>query len=218
MPVAWVSANHLRYRENFITAKQADEMLCWLLGQSSISWQREQFSIFGKSTAAPRQLAWYGDAGINYRYTGIDHVANGWPSQLIALKQKVEQCTGLSFNFVLMNRYDHGAEYMGWHRDDERAADPMIASLSVGAVRRFRIAAEVPAGGPADSLAGTGHPGKQAGKQTGKQNVEHIDLQSGSLLTFDGRRRHQLSKTRRAVGTRINLTFRYISNSQAGFG
>jgi len=200
MSSALACSYQLQYCENFLSGQCADDMLSWLLSTPAVCWQREHFTLFGKSTPVPRQLAWFGDAGINYRYTGIDHIAQGWPSRIESLRRRVETFTGLHFNFVLLNRYDHGAHHMGWHRDDERAADPMIASLSVGAVRRFRIAQ------PLESSAADSSQG-------GPQPTEHIDLQSGSLLTFDGRRRHQLSKTKRAVTTRINLTFRHISTS-----
>ena len=123
---------------------------------------------------------------MNYRYTGIDHVAMGWPAQLIALRERVCAQAEQSFNFVLLNRYRHGGDYMGWHRDDERTAAPIIASLSLGARRRFRMRS-----GPGTKSCA-------------------LDLTSGSLLLLDGRQQHMLAKSKREVGERINLTFRCI--------
>ena len=38
-----------------------------------------------------------------------------------------------------MNRYEDGQQYMGWHRDNERGWSTEIASLSLGAERRFLL-------------------------------------------------------------------------------
>ena len=47
----------------------------------------------------------------------------------------------LRFNSVLANLYRDGRDSMGWHSDDEPelGAEPVIASLSFGALRRFRF-------------------------------------------------------------------------------
>jgi alkylated DNA repair dioxygenase AlkB len=151
----------------------------------NIEWQREQFRIFGKQVPAPRLSAWFGDEGRNYRYTGIDHMAAGWPRELYELRDGLHRDLGMKFNFVVVNRYQSGDEHMGWHRDDEQGTDPIIASLSVGAERRFRVELS---------------PSERAG----------FDLGAGDLLVFDGRQRHQLSKTRKPSSVRINLTFRKL--------
>jgi alkylated DNA repair dioxygenase AlkB len=95
---------------------------------------------------------------------------------------------------VLANLYRDGADYMGWHSDDERALgpQPVIASLSLGATRRFRVKSRH---APARELA--------------------LDLPAGSLLVMRGDTqehfRHALPKTAKPVGERINLTFRRIA-------
>ena len=71
---------------------------------------------------------------LNYRYTGIDHICDGWPVWLDKLKEKFKK-SRKKFNFVLMNRYEDGQQYMGWHRDNERGWRTKIASLSLGAER-----------------------------------------------------------------------------------
>ncbi|MEM9621799.1 MAG: alpha-ketoglutarate-dependent dioxygenase AlkB [Pseudomonadota bacterium] len=194
----------LHYDENFLPQSEAQELLDWLETGPEVHWQREQFSLFGRTTWVPRQLAWYGDSGLNYRYTGLDHYASGWPARLLALKNRISDKTKLPFNFVLLNRYATGAEYMGWHRDDEAAAGPMIASLSLGGARRFRVALHRDGTEAQETEADTTKPADAPA-------VRSITLGSGSLLTFDGRLRHQLPKTRKHVPVRINLTFRHLS-------
>jgi|TARA_Y100000991_G_scaffold199227_1_gene170819 alkylated DNA repair dioxygenase AlkB len=174
------------YQRDFLPSKDADHWLNWLQQENNVAWARESFSIFGRRVTAPRRLAWFGDAGLNYRYTGTDHMAEGWPTALSALRDRVQAVAAQEFNFLLLNRYANGQQYMGWHRDDEAGCAGNIASLSLGAPRRFRYESEI----------------------NGKS--EQIDLEHGSLLLFDGRRRHCLAKTVRPVEERINLTFRLL--------
>lgn len=174
------------YQRDFLPSKDADHWLNWLRQENNVAWAKESFSIFGRRVTAPRRLAWFGDAGLNYRYTGTDHMAEGWPTALSALRDRVQAVAAQEFNFLLLNRYANGQQYMGWHRDDEAGCAGNIASLSLGAPRRFRYESEI----------------------NGKS--EQIDLEHGSLLLFDGRRRHCLAKTVRPVEERINLTFRLL--------
>ena len=174
------------YQRDFLPSKDADHWLNWLQQENNVAWAKESFSIFGRRVTAPRGLAWFGDAGLNYRYTGTDHMAEGWPTALSALRDRVQAVAAQEFNFLLLNRYANGQQYMGWHRDDEAGCAGNIASLSLGAPRRFRYESEI----------------------NGKS--EQIDLEHGSLLLFDGRRRHCLAKTVRPVEERINLTFRLL--------
>ena len=94
---------------------------------------------------------------------------------------------------MLANLYRDGRDRMGWHRDDERelGAQPVIASISLGAARRFVL------------------------KQRADPKVSRaITLPHGSLLLMAGdtqaHYRHALPATAKAVGPRINLTFRRI--------
>lgn len=177
----------MQHLPSFLSVAEADTLFAWCLRSPDVGWQQETFAIYGRSVTAPRRLCWFGDTGINYRYTGLDHRACGWPEPLRVIREKLARQSGTRFNFVLLNRYDHGQQYMGWHRDDEAAAAPVIASLSVGAERRFRY------------RDGPGHTSKG------------IDLAHGSLLIFDGRTQHMLTKTKREVSTRVNLTFRQVA-------
>ena len=152
-----------------------------------MAWETEEFRIFGKKVLSPRSLCWFGDMGINYRYTGIDHVCDGWPYWLDNLKGKIQKTTEAKFNFVLVNCYEDGQQYMGWHKDNERGWSPEIASLSLGAERRFLL------------------------EESSVDEKVVVKLEHGSLICFDGSMRHCLPKTKADVGFRINLTFRAIA-------
>ena len=112
----------VRYQQHFPTPQEADHWFIWLQNTTEVRWQQETFSIFGRRVLAPRQLAWIGDAGLNYRYTGLDHKGSGWPESLESLRARIERTAGQKFNFLLLNRYKNGQDYMGWHRDDRQGA------------------------------------------------------------------------------------------------
>ena len=85
---------------------------------------------------------------------------------------------------------------MGWHSDDEKEMekDGVIASLSVGAERKFSFKHKIT-----------------------KEKID-IMLQSGSLLVMKGETQrywlHQLPKTKKVDQPRINLTFRKLNSNQ----
>ena len=176
----------MRLIENFLSPSEASDWLTDFVDPNRMDWQRESFQIFGRSVQAPRQIAWFGDAGLNYRYTGIDHEAVGWPTKLAALKSRIEDQAEQRFNFLLLNRYNDGSNHMGWHRDDEQGCLGSIASLSIGATRRFSI---------------------DVTRDNHRISRETLELVSGSLLVFDGRQRHCLRATKKPCELRVNLTF-----------
>jgi alkylated DNA repair dioxygenase AlkB len=173
--------------ETAIPAQQADRLFARLM--DVIDWRCETARIMGRIVAIPRQTAWYGDG--TYNYSGIRNDPAPWIEELLEAKGVAEQCAGTKFNSVLANKYRDGRDSVAWHADDEPAmgANPVIASISLGAVRRFRMRHKADRG----------------------QSVA-IDLPHGSCLVMAGTTQrfwqHQLPKTARAVGPRINLTFR----------
>ena len=178
---------------NVLTPELADLWLTRLRQQ--IAWRQDLLSIGGRQSPIPRMQAWYGDAGASYSYSGLKMQPLPWTPFLGAIRQKVEALSGESFNAVLLNWYRDGSDSVGWHSDDEPelGVNPVIASLSLGATRLFRMQ----------------HKSK-------KQWAYKLELEQGSLLVMRGVTqhywRHQLPKTRRAVGQRINLTFRWVKS------
>lgn len=158
-----------------------------------IRWTQRHMNLYGRSTPMPRLTAWYADAGIHYAYSGGQEPRNDWIPPLLEIKQRVEQTVGSRFNGALLNLYRDGSDSVGWHSDNETSLGdkPVIASVSLGAPRRFRL---------------------QHKKH--KRESVGIDLEPGSVLVMRGETqrhwRHQLPKTRRPVGPRINITFRHV--------
>jgi len=162
--------------------------------RSELQWQSEKIRLFGKEHWQPRLLAWYADPGVEYTYSGIKHQPQFWSEHLLIIKTLIETQIAAKFNSALANLYRNGADSMGWHSDDEKelGPEPLIASLSLGAERRFLFR-------PRKGIIGL---------------KKDFLLQSGSLLIMRGRTQehfqHAVPKTAKAVGERINITFRTI--------
>lgn len=160
-----------------------------------IPWRQEAIRLFGHWVDQPRLVAWFG--ALDYRYSGLTLAAAPPPDWLMPLWRACEQQAGQGFNGLLLNRYRHGQDSMGWHADDEAelGRDPVIASLSLGQTRRFVL------------------------KHRGLGERLSQELTSGSLLVMAGALQHHwlhaLPKTRRPCSERINLTFRYLHSSPA---
>jgi len=162
--------------------------------RAEIPWQRHRLRIFGRDVDAPRLSSWIGDADAVYKYSGTRFVPHAWTAACAELRDRLAVRCGVSFNSVLCNLYRDGRDSMGWHSDSEAelGPEPVIASLSFGAVRRFSLRHR------RDASLGL-----------------DIDLLPGSLLVMagatQGNYRHGVKKTARPVGPRLNLTFRSIS-------
>lgn len=180
----------LTYWPNFLDKSKADELyqtFCHL------SWALEYYRMFGKIIPSPRLMAWYGDSNVDYQYSGIRHSPLPWTEELLFVKKLIEAKINHPFNAVLANLYRDGRDGMGWHADDEPelGKNPVIASISLGATRRFKF-------------------------RTLSQPRQMIDttLSHGSLLVMHGQTQHfwqhAITKTKKTCLPRINLTFRYI--------
>ena len=188
--------SEFRYWPGFIGPAEADRLFDRLW--RNLDWERREIVLFGRRMMQPRLVAWYGDPGAAYRYSGQTMQPRPWPRHLRSLREQIEARTGCAFNAVLANGYRDGSDSMGWHSDDEPELGPRpcIASLSLGAERTFLLRPRAPDG---------------EGKRPSVRRV----LEHGSLLVMRGdsqaRYQHALPKTRRQVGRRINLTFRRVA-------
>ena len=159
-------------------------------------WKQESISLYGQVHALPRLTAWHGEPGAAYRYSGILQQPSPWSVLLQELRARLELRCAWHFNSVLLNLYRNGNDTVAWHADDEPELGPapVIASVSLGATRRFRLRLKAD---HARTIA--------------------LDLEGGSLLLMRGRVQqlceHSVARTSRTVEERINLTFRRISNA-----
>lgn len=187
----------LHYDAQAIAADRAAALFTAL--RDAIAWERHRLRLFGRWIDAPRLSCWIGDPGAAYTYSRVRFEPRPWPAVVRQLRTELHALTGIAFNSVLANRYRDGRDSMGWHADDERELGdaPVIASLSFGATRVFRLRSRHDPAQPPRSL----------------------DLGAGSLLLMSGPTQrnwqHALPKTSRDVGERINLTFRHIMDMPA---
>ena len=57
--------------------------------RSELNWQAEYLSMFGKTVQSPRLMALYGDSGVSYRYSGVEHKAAAWTRNLVDINQLI---------------------------------------------------------------------------------------------------------------------------------
>ncbi|MDX1381826.1 MAG: alpha-ketoglutarate-dependent dioxygenase AlkB [Xanthomonadales bacterium] len=187
--------DYLDYQPGFLGAAEATA-LCDRLWRE-LDWSQRAITLFGREVLQPRLVAWYGDAGAVYTYSGLTLQPLPWHPALADLRRRIEVFAGHPFNAVLANAYRDGRDSMGWHADDEKelGPTPAIASVSVGAARAFRF------------RASRGAPGV-------RRPTHALTLEHGSLLVMrpgcQERFRHALPRTARPVGLRINLTWRNV--------
>lgn len=164
--------------------------------QRETAWRQHVITLYGRAIASPRLSAWYGDPEAVYSYSGLRLEPASWTPTLLLVRERVEKLAAVHFNSVLLNLYRDGQDSMGWHSDDELelGRNPVIASVSFGATRRFLM---------------------QHKKR--RLRVEWW-LGDGDVLVLGGETqhcwRHHVPKTRLPTGSRINLTFRLIRLGQ----
>lgn len=159
---------------------------------NSYPFERPKVKVYGKEHLIPRSQVWFGDAGCDYCYSGLKVSPFPWPKYALKLKNKITRELGGDYNSLLVNLYQNGNEYMGWHSDNEPelvdGAD--IVSVSLGARRDFMV--------------------RQ--KATGKQ--ESIALEHGDLLIMHSPMQqtwqHCVPKRLKVDEPRLNFTFRKI--------
>lgn len=181
----------LWFAPDWLATEEADVLLVSLRGE--IHWETHRLRLFGRELDSPRLSCWIGDEGAAYTYSGARFQPHPWPAALLTIRQRLAKELDGAFNSVLANRYRDGRDCMGWHSDNESALGPrpLIASLSLGATRRFVL--------------------KHRHEPSRKLELE---LPHGSLLVMGGdtqrNYKHALPRTAKPLGERINLTFRRI--------
>jgi alkylated DNA repair dioxygenase AlkB len=190
-PVVYdIADGALSFWPSAFSVPDADALQAELL--ESIDWRPETLTIFGRPRQVPRLVAWHGDRGARYTYSGVLHEPRPWLPVLERIRARVSELTAHRYNAVLLNRYRDGRDAMAWHADDEPELgdEPVIASVSFGATRGFRL------------------------RHRATRRTIAIDLSHGSLLVMSGPMQqhwlHSLPRTTRPVGERINLTFRWV--------
>lgn len=186
------------YEKNFLPDGEAARLFEVL--KEKCAWRRRKTSF---NSAVPRDEAYYGEPGTNYKYSRREYEPVAWIPELLSLKARVEQATPdsafanlslprLSYNAVLCNLYRNGNDSVGLHADAEPEMGPVIVSVSLGAARLFRL------------------------KSNDGAVVFTERLPHGSLFIMAGATqknfKHEVPKEPKLIKPRINLTFRHIEH------
>jgi alkylated DNA repair dioxygenase AlkB len=177
----------LTYVESFLSSTEADRLFKLL--RDTTQWVQGP-GILGHPE--PRLTAYYGDPGADYTYSRRKLTPSSWTPELADIKRCIEAHTAHEFNSLLMNYYRTGRDSVGWHKDRELryyGANPVIASVSLGAPRRFCL------------------------RHDNKKDKYELILSHGSLLvmgdTVQNYWSHSVPKVDES-GARVNLTYRRV--------
>lgn len=175
----------------------------WVLGDASweslmadlvevVPWESHTIKMFGKEYPQPRLVAWFGDPGSDYSYSGLKMNVRPWIPTVSMLREAAERIAGVRFNSVLVNLYRDGNDKVSWHRDNEPelGEEPVIASISLGAPRRFKF------------------------RHLLTREVVETTLTPGSMVVMSGLSQscweHEIPRQAAVSDPRINLTFRQV--------
>lgn len=193
----------LSYYENFCEA-ESDRLI--KLFEDTIIYntdEQSQIKIFGKSINIPRKQVAFGDIGTSYKFSGTIVNSRCWHDksennelceELLKLKDKIGKRFGFEPNFVLINKYSDGNQYIGFHSDDEKDLDmhSPIAGISFGSEREMIFK-----------------------NRTDSKKTHSLLLKNGSAycMHYPTNRNymHSIPKNSSIKNMRISLTFRKIT-------
>ena len=174
----------------FFEPKQTAQMFQQIMDETP--WEMPEMVMFGKKYPQAGLSTWFTNTNVSYVYSGITRTPHVMTSLLHNVMNQCALASGAQYNSVLVNLYRDGNDSVSWHSDNEEinGSEPTIASVSLGATRRFDL----------------------RHKESGE--TVRVDLEDGSLLVMSGLSQHcwvhQIAKTKTKVGPRINLTFRRV--------
>lgn len=192
--------SRILYYPSFMSVVEAFELLDYL--KNATKWRQLNVMIHGRAYPQPRLVAWFGP--FPYGYSGVHLEPQEMPNNILEIKKRLEdflnkQGIDVEFNSVLMNLYEHEKHSVAWHSDDELSMGihPTIASMSLGAVRKFEMRR------------------KPTANNSEPRTEYFVNLKNGSLLVMDGVMQmdwqHRVPKEPgKEVAPRINLTFRRV--------
>jgi alkylated DNA repair dioxygenase AlkB len=96
--------------------------------------------IYGKEATQHRNIGFFSDESIGYRYSNQLAKSQALTPVLKKLLDEVNELYDADFNGILINKYVDGNDYIGKHSDDEKNLSNIgVVSLSYGSTRKFRV-------------------------------------------------------------------------------
>ncbi len=183
--------SYLDFEPGWIAPEEATRLMARLLAE--LEFEQREIELFGERFRQPRLIAWGGE--LPYRYSGQTLEPRPMTPVLLELRDRVALRSGVTANHALVNRYRDQNDRMGFHSDNEPelGPDPVLASVSFGAPRRFVI---------------------QPKKKSRRAERQTLWLGHGDLCVMGGRFQHELRhgvpREPTATDERINVTFRRL--------
>jgi alkylated DNA repair dioxygenase AlkB len=177
------------YKSSFFSKEESDFYLQHFI--QTVPWKQRVTRMYDKDVVTPRLNAWFGDAPEDRQQDNSDKLS--WTPELLEIKARVEDFTGIWFNGVLLNFYRDGNDSVAWHSDKDTVSGikTEVASISFGQARNFDFRSKANA-----------------------RKKYSIQLEHGALLVMKGELQtyweHRIAKSTIPMKERINLTFRIV--------
>lgn len=147
------------------------------------------FKMFGKMCNMRRLSCVLSEKKDKKIYSTVKHYEWSVSKHILPIKDLVENIVETMFDYCLVHIYRDGKDGIGWHNDSE-ALTTAVASVSLGATRKFRF--------------------REINQKKGWNN--EFTLKSGDLIYMkpgcQQRYKHTVPVEKRVTQPRINLTFR----------
>mmetsp|Transcript_47365 Transcript_47365/g.69256 ORF Transcript_47365/g.69256 Transcript_47365/m.69256 type:complete len:247 (-) Transcript_47365:118-858(-) len=105
-----------------------------------IQFRDDEIVLGGRRVQERRRTCWQADEpGITFAYSGKAMPADPWTPRVQALRDKLQELTGVRYEGVLINHYPDGRCGMKYHADPDQGTiwDYETAVVSVGDTRQF---------------------------------------------------------------------------------
>ncbi len=181
----------IEYLPEFFTPTESEYFINKFIKETH--WKQPIVKMYDKELITPRLIAWFGDVSEGSYLVKKIPDAMPWTSELLMIRDKVEQFANMQFNSVLLNYYRDGNDSVAWHSDKDSAfgKKTVVASVSFGQVRSFDI----------------------RNKHDYKERYS-IKLEDGSFLLMKAGLQefweHRIAKSTKVMKSRVNLTFRLM--------
>jgi alpha-ketoglutarate-dependent dioxygenase alkB family protein 2 len=200
-----VEGLNVHYMDKFVSTTDATNIFNYF--ENNLKYNSDESSkifILGKYIKIPRKQVAYGEPGTYYNFSGTRVDAIDWNQNtelckiIKNLKTRAETVLGEPINFVLINRYRDGNDYIGYHADDEKdlGGSPNITGVSFGAERMIYFKAK----------------NSRRNNKNDKRRKKKLLLENGSMFTMYHPTniywKHSIPKSTYIKTPRISLTFR----------
>ena len=154
---------------------------------------RPKIKVFGKECHQQRNVGFFSDESIGYKYSGTRASSIALTDKMKELLLYINTITNSNFNGILVNQYKNGEQYIGAHSDDESGlGNNGVVAISLGGIRKFRIRSK-----------------------TQKGIYKDISMKSGLVIHMGGNFQkeftHEIPIEKRVNDERISFTFRHHS-------